>query len=373
MNEGIAISPQLRIRMSFYNRLNYSLGNEDWSVEEQALRINPNDKVVCVTASGDRPLHLLMTECAEIISIDMNRIQNFLLELKLAALIHLDYEPYLAFLGFKETSHRYSMFKQLKSYLSNDAFQYWEQNKKMIKRGIIYQGKVERLTYYASFLFRSLKRKHIKKLFSFNDIDAQRQFIASRWDTPLWRKIFEFSLNPNVSKILINDPGIISYVDDSITPGKYLYQRKLNYLNNYLAKHSALLQLLFTGKVSPDAYFPYLTFEGYNKIRKDVGRLKHYTVDVIEYINNTDYNEFDCFSLSDIASYMSQENFTRLLKGIYQAAKPNARFCLRKLMCNHTIPENISHHFKRDKLLEQKLEKEDSNFVYRFLVGEIIK
>src|SRR4029078_5372714 len=93
-------------KMDFYNRLNYSLGNEDWHVEAQALRIVPKDRVVCVTASGDRPMHLLMTECAEIISIDMNRIQTYLLELKIAAITHLDFEKYLAFLGCTPTDHR---------------------------------------------------------------------------------------------------------------------------------------------------------------------------------------------------------------------------------------------------------------------------
>ena len=101
--------------MDFYNRLNYSLGNEDWCVEEQALRVNPGDRVICVTASGDRPLHLLLSDCKEVCAIDMNPVQNYLLELKIAALKALDYEEYLGFLGCHDTPHRYAIFtKKLK-------------------------------------------------------------------------------------------------------------------------------------------------------------------------------------------------------------------------------------------------------------------
>lgn len=359
--------------MDFYNRLNYSLGNEDWHAEEQALRVKPNDHVVCVTASGDRPLHLLMTDCAEITSIDMNHIQNFLLELKLAAISLLDYEKYLAFLGCAPTKHRYVIFTQLKSYLSHDAVLFWEDHKKMINRGIIYQGRVERLTHFSAKILNILKYKQIKTLLSFDELEAQRNFIATRLNTFLWRKIFDISMHPNIMKIIINDPGVISYVDTSIKPGKYIFQRMLYYLNNHLAKKSPLLQLILTGRILPEAYFPYLTFEGYNKIRKDTGRLKHKTVNVIEYINNIAPNSFNCFSMSDIASYMSQENFNRLLKGIHNSARPNARFCLRKLMSNYVIPSELINNFQRDTQLEQKLENEESNFVYRFIVGEVQK
>lgn len=358
--------------MDFYNRLNYSLGNEDWSTEEQALRIQPNDQTLCVTASGDRPLHLLMTDCAEVIAIDMNRIQNFLLELKLAAILHLDFETYLAFLGCEPTNQRYSIFLSLTSHLSKDATDFWKNHKKSIQRGIIYQGKVERLTHYTAKIFSLLKGKKIKKLFSFDDIHSQREFIHTHWNTTVLKQLFNICFNPGILKVCINDPGILAYVDSNINPGKYMYGRMIDYLNNHLAKKSVLLQLLCTGKITKEAYFPYMTFAGYEKIRKNAHKLKFDTVNIIEYLNHTP-NRFDCFSLSDITSYMSQENFTRLLTGIHYAAKPNARFCLRKLMCGNIIPSHLSSHFIRDLPLETKLEKEESNFVYRFLTGTINK
>ncbi len=359
--------------MDFYNYLNYSLGNEDWSVEEQALRVNPGDSVICVTASGDRALHLLMTDCTEIVSVDMNRIQNYLLELKIAAIEQLDFEKYLAFLGGESTIHRYDIFKYLKSHLSPVAAAHWEQNKKMIERGVIYQGRVERLTYFGSKFLNLIRHKKNKTLFTFTDLKSQREFIVQEWDTPSWRKMFELLLNPKFSKLIFNDPGLNSFVEYDQQPGKYIYQKMLSYLQNNLARKSVLLQLMFLGKALPEAYFPYLTFEGYTKIRKNTQRLNYKTGNIIDYLNNHATDKFNCFSMSDIASYMPQEVFDKLLQSIHNGAKPNARFCIREFISKRHINEPLKNIFRRDEQLENKLENEESNFVYRFMVGEIQK
>ncbi|MDA8561880.1 BtaA family protein [Gammaproteobacteria bacterium] len=357
--------------MNFYNRLNYSLGNEDWHVEEQALQVKENDKVICVTASGDRPLHLLLTPCSEVISIDMNKIQNYLLDLKMAALSILDYETYLSFLGCTKTKNRYSIYKTLTPNLSKESINYWQKNISSIKKGIIYQGKVERFTFMTSKIFNLFSKKQIKTIFSFNEIELQRDYILKKLDSPAWKKVFNISCNPKVMKLFINDPGVVSYIEPSIKPGAYIHQRMLEYLSNNLARKSALLQLILLGKVLPEAYFPYLTFDGYTLIRENLHKLKYQTADIIDYINIEDDKKFDCYSMSDIASYMPQNSFNNLLEGIIKSSNNKARFCIRKLMSNHVIPDFIKEYFNRDMILEKKLEKEESNFVYRFLVGEI--
>jgi len=359
--------------MSFYNRLNYSLGNEDWHVEEQALNVKTNDKIVCVTASGDRPMHLLLTDCEKVSAIDMNPIQNYLLELKLAAISCLDYDDYLAFIGCDKSDNRLKTFLKLKKFMSNEAFQFWKKNRGLIKKGVIFQGKVEKLTKATSKLLNLLGHKQIKKLFSFNDLGEQRNFISKEWNASLWEKVFQISLSPKLVRIFINDPGIISHIEPDINPGNYIYSRILQYLDQNVAKNSALLQLVLTGKLTKEAYFPYLTFDGYTKIRENTSKINIKTGNVIDYVTESQNGSYDCFSMSDIASYMPQDSFDKLVRGINHAAAPGARFCLRKLMSNHTMPREIEKNFVRNTELENKLEKEESNFVYKFIVGEIIK
>jgi S-adenosylmethionine-diacylglycerol 3-amino-3-carboxypropyl transferase len=359
--------------MDFYQQLNYSIGNEDSAVEAQALGIKTNDRVLCVTASGDRPLNLLTTPCAHVYSVDMNHSQTYLLELKFAAINNLDYEKYLGFLGCTPCIYRESIFNEIKPYLSSEAIKFWFKHKRMLRKGVIYQGKVERLAAQAAKIFKILRPKAIKQLFLFTDLQVQREFVNNIWDHYLLRKSFSLMLHPKVVKVLSNDPGMYAYVDSAIHPGKYIYQRMLNYLQHNLASKSPLLQLVLLGKILPEAYFPYLTFIGYAQIRSKADCLTFSTDNIIDFLHRTDKLSFDAFSMSDIASYMPQEVFHRMLEGMYAAAKPDARFCIREFMSRREIPSYLAGRLQRDKFLEKKLENAEANFVYRFLVGKLDK
>lgn len=357
--------------MDFYKRLNYSLGNEDWLVEAQALQIKPRDKAICVTASGDRSLHLLMTDCASILSVDMNPIQTYLLELKLAAIKELDYEKYLTFLGCYDSSHRISMYHDLQSSLSSKARIFWNDHLKMIKKGIIYQGFVERFTYATSYLFKLFKQKHISILFSFTDLNEQRDYIQKEFSKLYLKQLLDIFLNKRALQYFIRDPGLIE-ADESINPANYIYKKIENFLRRHLARKSPLLQLILLGKILPDAYFPYLTYDGYHKIRSNPERLNYVTDNIVKVLLESEPASFDCFSMSDIASYMPQEAFLQLLAGIQHTAKPGARFCIREFMSKRKIPPEFKAAFLRNPSMEQQLEDEESNFVYRFFVGQLV-
>jgi S-adenosylmethionine-diacylglycerol 3-amino-3-carboxypropyl transferase len=357
--------------MDFYKQLNYSLGNEDWDVEKQALKVRAGDTILCVTASGDRSLRLLMTDCAKIISVDMNPVQNYLLELKMAAINQLDYDAYIAFLGGTASKHRLAIFNQLKLSLSSEAAAFWSQHQKMIVNGIIYQGKIERLSHVCALFLNCIWHKKIKTLLAFTDINEQRTFVSAEWNTFFWRKLFEILSNPALSKYIVEDPGLNVYTDYTNKPGEYINQRLLSYLENHLARKSPLLQLILTGKILPEAYFPYLTEEGHKKIGRNMKRLSYQTTNIIDYLKENKSLHFDVFSLSDIASYMPQAVFEKLLSAIGQRATTGARFCVREFMSKRCIPKTLSPLFIRDYQLEKKLENEEKNFVYRFMAGRI--
>ncbi len=84
---------------SFLETLNYSSSNEDSNSELKALCIDKNDSILSITGSGARALDLLIKNPAKIVSIDFNPCQNHLLELKIAAIQHLEYQEFLEFLG----------------------------------------------------------------------------------------------------------------------------------------------------------------------------------------------------------------------------------------------------------------------------------
>ena len=143
----------------FFSRLSYSIGNEDWRTEERALNLQPQDEVLCITASGDRPLNLCMRPCKRLVCVDANPIQNLLLELKLASLKALEFPEYLRFLGAKPCSNRLQAFEKVEAHLDSRAADFWCKNKKMVEKGILYQGAVEKLTKYIAFTASLISEK----------------------------------------------------------------------------------------------------------------------------------------------------------------------------------------------------------------------
>ncbi|MCU0882928.1 MAG: BtaA family protein, partial [Hyphomonadaceae bacterium] len=72
--------------MSFATSLNFTSANEDGATELAALASVAGDRVLCLTASGTRPLDLLLGDASQIVALDMNPAQNRLLALKIAAI-----------------------------------------------------------------------------------------------------------------------------------------------------------------------------------------------------------------------------------------------------------------------------------------------
>lgn len=355
----------------FFSTLRYSFGNEDWRTEGEALNIQPQDQVLCITASGDRPLNLLVRECQKIVCVDANPVQNYLLQLKTAAMKVLNHEDYLAFLGATPSQNRKQILQYLLPFMDQEAAQFWSKHKKKVSKGVLYQGAVERLTSVLAKLFSLTRRKKVERLFSINDIEEQRKFLKEEWDSYFLRKFCNLVLNNSfLSSVIIEDPGLTNFSKD-IQPGNYIYDRLNASLERELAKKNPLLSLIFRGKVSHEAFSPYLTQAGIQSIKQRLACLEIRTIDILSYLESLSGPTFDVFSFSDVASYLSYPNFIRLLEGMIKTAKPGARFCLRQFMSTYEIPQKLQSQFIRDKSLEKRLERLDNCFVYRFMVGTI--
>lgn len=348
---------------SFFSRLSYSFGNEDWKTEAQALKIQPNDTVLCVTASGDRPLHLLLTECRKLISVDANPLQNALLELKKAALESLSFEDYLSFLGAMPCKHREELLLRIGTSVPFSS--------EMIRKGILYQGTTEKLCKNLAKILKVTRGPKIDRLFRFDSVEEQKLFLNKEWDTAIWKKAFYYGLHPVLTRLVLKDPGLYAYIDPHIHPGIYVRERMNYNLEHFLAKKNYFLSLVLKGVVDPIAFPPYLTEGGANAIRPHLSRLTTQTIDLVSYLKQAPSESINCFSFSDVASYISDADFVTLLQELHRTAKPGARFSIRQFMSRRTIPKELAPCFERDHALERALEHQDNCFVYHFMVGKV--
>ncbi len=358
---------------SFFSQLRYSFGNEDWNTEQLALQIQPDDKVLCITASGDRPLNLLTMPCSSLVALDANPIQNHLLELKIAAMKEFDYPTYIKFLGGENTENRLDLLNSLLKKMDSTSASYWKKYSKMVQKGILYQGKTEKITTNVAKFIKWIHGDTIDRLFNHRDIEEQRLFIKNDWDPILIKRILKIVLNPFFArKLIINDPGLNGDLSPSAKPGDYFFERMMRSLNNYLAIENPLLSLVLNGGVHELAFAPYLTEKGTAQIKMQIDKIQIKTADVITHLESIGKPTYDCFSLSDVISYLNPEQFIRLLRAMLKCANPKARFCMRQFLSYHQIPEDLLQHFNRNSQLEEDLEVSDRCFVYRFMTGEII-
>lgn len=355
----------------FYNRLNYSFGNEDHKTELKALEIHPEDTIVCVTASGDRPLNLLTQECKKIYSIDCNPIQNHLLSLKMKAMQTLEIEEYLNFLGATFESYPSAFTDSIIQSLPADAKDFWKNKSDLLESGVIYQGHMEKFCFWIAILLNIFLKKEIYELFSCTDIFEQQKLIDRIFQKKSIRFLSKVLLHPKLNKKYFSDPGLYAYVDSKMKVHEHLLQLIKRSLEVHLVRENPLLNLVFQGKVGPEAFPPYLQREGIHKIKPRLDKISIVHDNMINFLESLPSESIDCFSFSDIASYMSCSEFNRLLKAMIHCAKPGARFCIRELMSRHTIDQEISSKLQRNEELEQELKAQDNCFVYQFIIGKI--
>lgn len=353
------------------NRLLFSLGSEDYRTDHQALNINAGDRVVCLTGSGDRPLHLLLKECKEVIAIDSNPEQTHLLELKKNALKFLPYDDYAPFMGVGSSSKRRALWNDLRTTLTEEAQQFWDQRYTMVHKGIIYQGHLEKRIALLARLIRLFRKKKIQALFACTTLEEQKKLLQKEWNSSFWNTSFDLLMHPRMMRFLQTDSRMHAQVSSTIVPGTYVRERWNACLDSCLAQKNTLISFVLKGKIEKEALPPYLTRKGAAIIRSRLDRLHLRTEDVLSFLKSQNPQSIDVFSLSDVASYLSKEAFHELLKEVHRTAKPGARFCLRQFLSDHPLPDHLPSNFKRDPLLEKRLEKEDRTFVYRFCAGVI--
>jgi len=358
----------------FNQKINYSSCNEDTFSELKALRIKNDDVVLTITGSGARVLGLLIAQPKKIISIDMNPLQNYLLELKIAAIKSLSYEKYIEFLGLQDCRHRISIYRQIRSKLSHQARNYWDSQTKMIKRRIVYQGRWERYFKRLSVVVKIFRRKKIKKLFSFVDIENQRDFCRKEWNTRGWKLFLNLVCRRFFWKFSYGDPGFYQYVPESFPVGDYIFERMSKSLETYLAKENHFFSLLILNKYINKKAFPiHLQKKYYSLIKKNVSRIEIVTDSLQHYLENMPEKSIDKFSLSDISSYTSNENYLSILKSCLRVSKSNGLFCLRHFLVKRDIPEALRKKILLFPILQEELAETDLSFSFTFTVGQVRK
>lgn len=357
---------------SFLETVNYSSCNEDSESEIKSLRIGEQDRILCITGSGARSLDLLTKKPSEIVSIDFNPCQNYLLELKMKAIKFLDYEDFLAFLGITSSTKRMRYYEIIKKSLTPDSRSYWDRNIAVLKKGIIYQGRWERYFGSLSKMVGIVRPRLRDKLFSCKNLEEQADIWMKKWNNSVWRAFLKVISSRFAWKYIFGDPAFYRNIHNDFSIYKYLQERLVAGMNHIRANESPFLNLLFFGQFKPSgALPPHLKRENYQTMRTHLDRISIVTESLIDYLWQQPEGSFDKYSLSDFSSYTNPIEYERIWKGILKTSKTGALVCERQFLVKRQLPAELMAFLKRKEKLEKELESSDNSIFYTFVIAEI--
>jgi S-adenosylmethionine:diacylglycerol 3-amino-3-carboxypropyl transferase len=228
-------------------------------------------------------------------------------------------------------------------------------------------------------LARLLHPRLVDDLFAIDDLEAQRVFVAQRWDRAAWRRTFEFALSLAVSRIFYGDPAW--YAHAQVAPGPFIFERFTEGLGRCLARDSFMASLTLRGRLtpgdlspgdlSPGNLPPHLTPEGVAAIVPRLGSVTSVVADLGHYLDSG-AGRFDRFSLSDVASYMPEAGFHALARAAVGAARPGARVVMRQFLTRYPLPAEVAPTLRREPALEAELALLDRALAYTFIIGEVV-
>jgi S-adenosylmethionine-diacylglycerol 3-amino-3-carboxypropyl transferase len=354
--------------MSFFEHINYAASHEDGRSELHALQLNERSRVLCITGSGSRALDLLVAAPREVVAVDFNPAQTYLLELKLAALQSFAYADAAAFIGLTPGGERMAQYGTLRVRLGETARAFWDRNTRLIGRGVLYAGRWERFLRLMVGPAAWARRGLIARVFACQSVDEQRTLWLGEWNTPGWDRYLQLLANRFLWTRVVREPGM-RHIPKELDIVRCIRERFDRAAGSYLFRDSAWAWLVFKGYLSPDGPLPpHLAPQHHDLLAAHAAHVTPVTASLLDYVQRPGLKRFTAFSLSDFGSYADDATYAATYAALRTVAEPAARVCERQFL----VPRDPSQlGLSRDVALERELPGRDHSVVYDFAAGTL--
>lgn len=347
---------------------------EDPQIDRTAFKINPRDNVFTITSGGCNALTFLLDNPTKIIALDLNPHQNYLLELKIAAMKRLSYDEVLQLLGIRQSSSRVRLYNDSRDLLSNKAQVFWDNHLKEIKRGLIHAGRYEK---YMRLLRRVLiiltGRKTIKRLFNASTRYEREIIYNQKWDNIRWKIFTRIFLSRRIMSYLFTG-DFFRYLDENFSFGKNFAAKVRKAVTELPLKENYFLTYILCGNYNQGYLPPYLQRDNYEKIQGRLNRIEIVGGGCEEYFKDLPDSVISKFNFTNIFEWMSNRDFENLLRRTIRVAKNNSVITYRNLLVPREHPAALEKHIQSLSVLAEQLHHIDLSFIYdRYIVEKIIK
>lgn len=355
----------------FSSSLNFTSANEDGATELAALNIQPGDHVLCLTASGARPLDLLLANPARITAIDINPAQNELLRLKIAAWQALDDRELLEWLGIAPARHRMDLHRHVEAFLPPESRAFWKPRRQALAAGIWHSGRWERVLRIGALGTRMIRGRHIEALFNAPALEDQARIWQHHFDDAVWHSAVRLLSRRWFWTRIIGEPGGAFLPDPASSEARLtgLFRRAAS---RFFFRDSDFATLIFRGRHTACGALPlHLRPENIPVIRARLDRIRIAGAGLAS-LGTSGLGPFDAFSLSDFGSYCSGAAYDACWRGILAAARPGARVCERVFMNPAQPGPALAPHIRMDQALSDALTATDRAIIYDIRAGTVL-
>lgn len=352
------------------NNIKYSLCWEDPQLVTRALQISRKDVVLTVASGGENVFALLLQNPKKVIAIDNNLSQIFLVRLKAAAIKTLEFEEFLEFVGLRQSSQRLHYLDKCLKHLQNDEIAFWNSMRNKVEKGIMHCGKFESyLRIFRKYILSLvLTKEQILHYLSSSNLQQQRQFYYTCWETVRWRLLFRLFFSKSLMQILGRDKSYFKNATMGNIANHYYTQARKG-ITQIPVKDNYFMHLILRGIFpTPFKHHPYADKQNFEKLKIIVDTIVYIHNDVTHYLQQSKEN-ITKYNLSDIFEKCSQQAYEEILEQISKRSNKGTRICY----WNNLVPRK---HHPVKKLLNvesEQLRREDRVFFYSdFIIEEKI-
>lgn len=329
------------------------------------LNVNKDAKLLSIASAGDNTLSLLTLDPKMVVAVDINPVQLYLTELKMRSIQCLDREATLAFLGFRACENRKETYQKVRSHLSEEARQYFDQTiDNWAHQGIIHTGKFEK--YFQLFKRRILplihSQKTVKQLLAEKSEVEQSAFYQKKWNNWRWRGLVKFFFSSAVMGKLGRDPAFFNEV--KINVSEYILRKSAQQFESKNSQHNPFLRYILTGSFG-DTLPHYLHEQNYPIVKSQIHKIvlfQGFAEDAIE-----THGPFNGMNLSNIFEYMDRTLFEETATKLCEGLCPGGKMVYWNLMVPRRMSQ-ICPSLKEDSDTIYHLNKSDHGFFYNSIV-----
>jgi S-adenosylmethionine-diacylglycerol 3-amino-3-carboxypropyl transferase len=348
------------------HKLIYTVNWEDPESDHKALKIQPGDTLMTITSGACNTLGFLVYDPKIIHTVDINPSQAYLMELKIAAMKHLEYTEFVRFLGLTPTENRLKVYGHLRNFLSPKAAEFWDGHQTIVQRGFLFQGRYDYFVKIVGKLIHLiLGRSRIVRLFEERELEEQKAYYDRYWNILRTRLVFYMFYNKHMLARMGLKADYFHFDDGSTSFAGSFHKRFQKVACDIPIQGNYFLHVYLMGKYRSLTEVPdYLREDNFEVIRKRLDRIHIITYDAKRWLAEQEPGSVDCFALSNICELMSLSDTSVTFEQVARTARKGARMCFRNLMIPRTVPDHLQHIIKRDSNLSTQLLMQDRSFVY---------